>query len=179
MKPGEEGTWVLLSKALGDVPDERRPAELRALMEQIADGRVRIRYLDSGDPLTEPRDYRYDPLPDLFFRLGRVNWIFSEVTFGGRTVHQIELFVHRTANAVSGAESMTTLLRKRGRPRSRERVIAEAGRRRASGERFPTKAAEARELSAWLKRIHPDKPQMKPESIENVLAGVETTKSIK
>ena len=66
--PKVEGTWTPLSKALERVADECRAAERLDLMERVSTGHLRYRYRYPSDP---PGTYRYDPLPEHFFQLGR------------------------------------------------------------------------------------------------------------
>jgi hypothetical protein len=94
-------------------------------MERIADGRLRIRYFNADDPLVWPRtNHRYEPLADLFFRLGTVNWKWSAVTFNERTIHQIEIFY---------PDGEATPDRDQGRPSSKDLIVAQGKRLLADG----------------------------------------------
>ncbi len=166
--PEETGTWVLLSKALARVPQDRIKAEQDALIEQIAEGRLRVRYFNWGDPLTSPRtNHREERLPAHFFRWGRPDWLFSAETFGERTIHQIEVFLPD-----SGGKPAIDHPPKLGRPGSWKRVREEAARRAANGELYDTRIAFGRALSTWLKDKHPEEPQMEPRRIANVIGDL-------
>jgi hypothetical protein len=56
-----------------------------------------------------------------------------------------------------------------GRPSSAPLARQEMHRRAESGILCSTLAAEMRELCSWLRREHPDKPQLKPKSLGNDL----------
>jgi hypothetical protein len=167
------GTWMLLSKALEHVPDMQKDAELRALLGQIADRRLKIRYFNYGDLSPDPSGdeasprppHREEPLPQHFFRLGRVDLAFSAVSFGERTIHGIELFIPDGGGEAAAIDRSPKL----GRPGSWRLVREEAERRVASGELFETRIAFARALSTWLKATHHEAPQITPRRIANVI----------
>lgn len=117
------GSWMLLSRVLARVPEDQREAKQRALIERIASGEYRVRY-SNADELNTHRDG--NQLHADFFRLGRVNWVFSALTFGDDTIHQIEIFY-------PGAEA--TPDRVQGRPSSKVLIEAEGERLVASGYR--------------------------------------------
>lgn len=56
-----------------------------------------------------------------------------------------------------------------GRPTSRALIEQEYRRRREQGEAESSLAAEARHLSLWLSRDHPDAPPATPRTVENRL----------
>jgi len=182
-----EGTWVLLSRALARVPECRREAEEREIMQQIADRRLSIRFLNADDadalkfaPLaagekigarTPRANYRYDRLPDLFFRLGVVNWLFSAVTFNGRTIHQIEIFVpDEVAAADVGAPAVEPYLTGcQGKPTSKYLLLAEAELKLSNGWPGTKLEAFASELLQWLGKEHPRAPRMGQSAARNAL----------
>ncbi len=155
MSAAEGGTWMLLSQVLARVPEDQREEKQRALIERIASRKYRVRYSNSNQ-LSTARDGHRDPqvqyraprdgkeLHADFFRMGRVNWLFSMVTFGDRTIHQIEIFYPDPPPARSEGEA--TVARPRGRPSPAGDLIrAEAERLLNEGAAFKTLASFARE----------------------------------
>jgi len=178
------GRWVSLAEykagLLANVPKQRREDEQWALMERIASGQYRIRYLNA-DELRPQRDIPrlIDPskdtekraeewrdgnlLPADFFRAGRVNWVFSMVTFAGRTIKDIEIFVPDAVEADrdAGPRKPSSLL-----------VIDEARKRLDAGvPPGATLKAFSAELSEWLRFNHPH-DRMVAKAVENAIRGL-------
>jgi hypothetical protein len=177
--PAEPGQWLLLSHVLGRLEhDSEISAEMRRLMDKIADGRLRIRYFNADDPILyapvaekgpHPRTgHRYEKLPEEFFLSGTPNWKFSMVTLGERTIHQIEVFFP-DFDASGNARDEPNRTGAPGRPTSKHLIEDEAKRRLDSGAPCCTLKTFAAELAIWLRHIHPKAPKMTPRTVENAV----------
>jgi hypothetical protein len=187
--------WVLLSRLLGGLPDEgRRKAEERWLTERIGDGRLRARYFNVGDKIADPRTgrrydpppYRYDRLPEVFWRNGNVTWKFSMLTLGDeRAIYGIEIFVPGVeplaADQAAAADAVTYSTGAPGRRTSSHIVRPEAVRRLvngrakvelASGRPCKYRLDLATDLSTWLTEAHPRAAPMKPKTISTAIADL-------
>jgi hypothetical protein len=156
---------MLLSERLADVPEGERIDAERDLMKRIASGRCRYRYFDSSDRFAtndgKPRaGHRYELLPKDFFLAGRVNWLFSAVTFADRTIQEIEIFVPNVGKA-----------RARGRPTPKSLLLGEAELRLPtwSGDTFED---FARTLRQWLSTEHPEATPVVQSTVRNILRPV-------
>jgi hypothetical protein len=155
MSAAEGGTWMLLSQVLARVPEDQRKEKQRALIERIASRAYRVRYSNSNELSTARMSHpdphvQYKPPRDGkelhadFFRMGRVNWLFSMVTFGDRTIHQIEIFYPDPPPDRSEVEAAVD--RSPGRPSPAGDLIrVEAERLLSEGAAFNGLAAFARE----------------------------------
>jgi hypothetical protein len=171
----EAGQWRYFSSLLADArDDDEREQRGHYLLNQIASGAIptgHYRYFwandaarlsDTGAPRT---GHRKDRLPDAFWRLGRFMnaWQFSAVTFGERSIIELEIFF---PDVVAGDQVASP------RKSSAPLVAEEAERRRIAGL-IPSgmlKKDFAGELASWLKHEH--SRDMKPKSVENAISTV-------
>jgi hypothetical protein len=173
----ERSPWTSLSGVLEKVHETEKDARARGITEGIADRRrrARFRFSDECAAGTEPaagipakphRDARQ--LSADFFRFGRVNWMWSTVTYQETTIF---IEVYAPTGVTEAAAKMPKRLR-RGRPSHRSALEAEAERRWSSGQQNKTisRANRGRELRDWLFENHG--AMMEPESIVNALKPV-------
>ena len=165
---------MLLAEALARVPDDRREAESRRLVEEIAAGFWRVRYFNFGDiqpetsPAGPPRPrppHREEPLPEHFFRLGTVNLAFSAVSFGKRTIHGIELLIPDGAGEAA-------IDREQGRPSSKDLIEAEGERLLASGASYRSLAAFAGDVRQRVLQIDREAPGTALSTVGHRLRGM-------
>jgi hypothetical protein len=208
-EPKGAGQWLLFSSLLSDLRDDERERVGRYLLDRVASRHIRPQYFwaDDKDRLYEPRigdkgcaadlarlGLRYPPrkghrreqLPDEFWRLGQFmdGWQFSSVTFGGRTIVELELFfpdVAPTPPAVIEAAAIVETAAPepyrtgaQGRPTSKQLLLAEAERRLTSSG--PKKGEEledfATEMRKWLAKEHPAAPQIGQSGAKNILRDI-------
>jgi hypothetical protein len=163
---------LLLSEAVARVPDGQREAQRRALLERIAEGQYRIRYSNANELSTARGGHRdphvqYNPPHDGkglhadFFRLGSINWPFSMVTFGGLTVHQVEVFYPDPEPARAEGKA--------GRPSSADLVRVAAERVLSEGMVFKTLEAFAQEVQTSVTKDYPKAPGTELATIKNIV----------
>jgi hypothetical protein len=155
------GEWLLLCKIEDDHAKNWVLDELRAK-------RLRYRYF-----LDEKKVFRYDDLPERFWHMARIDWIWSVATVESSSVQGIEIWLAGIGPKPDPAATADTT-RGRGRPRISAPVKAEAERRLRDGEVTPQHRGLARfvrELADWheSKRKEQDPPlkELKHGTIEN------------
>jgi hypothetical protein len=173
--PEEPGTWILLSKATARVRESHLEAKQDALMERIAARQYRVRFSNSNELNTHRDGNR---LHADFFRLGVVNWLFSAVTFNGRTIHQIEIFVPDEVAAADVGAPAVELYRTGcpGQPTAKYLMLPAAELKLSNGwlgtTLEPTLKKFASEMLEWLATEHPKAPQPGESAVRNFLREV-------
>ena len=100
-------------------------------------------------PAPTPRSgHRYERLPSAFFREGRVNWLFSAVTFGESMILRLEIFFPYVTAEASAAPPAEVKI---GRPSLKDRTQTEGRRLQGGGTRYKSCSAFARAVQFELK----------------------------
>jgi hypothetical protein len=135
------------------VANDPPPAPREAVTFEEAVGRPRKP--TPPPPAPTPRSgHRYERLPPAFFLEGRLDWLFSAVTFGERTIHGLEIFLPDIADAAPAVETAAPAIvepepaveaappyRGPGRPSKKGPIEAEARKVKNSDSIYPSHEA--------------------------------------
>src|SRR5271167_1054445 len=143
-----EGEWLSLAALVNFFGHD--DCKKRHLLDSLREKRCRYRYF-LGDPngyfSGDPKNVRYDDLPEDFWKYARVYWIFSVAIFGSLIAQGVEVLVNSSIIEIgpaklsglntgrpepSGIDPFRTGAS--GRPTSSHLVLEEAKRRIAAGE---------------------------------------------